>query len=60
MSATINFHSLGYWFNSANFPDCVSKCLNVVNTWLESFWVWGKSDNIPASRCGHPRSMVFT
>jgi hypothetical protein len=58
--AAINFYRLGYWFDSANFPNGVSQCFDVINTWLERFWIWGKSDNIPASRCSHARSMVFT
>jgi hypothetical protein len=34
MPASVNFHHLVGWLNSANFAHCIGQSFDVINAWL--------------------------
>jgi hypothetical protein len=40
VTATINFHHLISWLNTANFAHGISQCFNVIHAGLKGFRIW--------------------
>jgi hypothetical protein len=59
MSAAVNFHRRGCRFDSANFAHRIRQCLDVINAWLQGFWIWCESNYIPTPRRSHASCVIF-